>query len=602
MARREVGRRTRRRSSRATPRRWLPFLALIALVAGIVAVERRSDDAAGPDSRVDAAAARLPVAAEVDALSTAWYCSGGTSGIAAGAAAPVEDEDDGDDGDGDEDGDDDDNGDDGDEDAAGDVEADLSVVIANAAAEDAVAEVAAVGPEAAADTTVEVPARSRTRVQASDLLDDGWVGLTVEVLGGDVTVEREVVGEDGFSLSPCASQASTRWYVPSGSTELGAEEHLVLFNPFPDGASVEITFSTDDGPRAPGALRAVSVPGRSVRVVPLDDLPSRRPLVATRIEARAGRIVVDRLQSYDGSGEATVGADGIEQEVPLGLTSTPAIPEAAPRWFFPDAVLASGYRQELVIHNPSDEAAEIDVVLTYEEPERQPELEPVQLRLRADEVVTVDLAGAEGLDGGLGLTVDVRSLEGIPVLAELIVFGRPLLPPSPVTDLDAEGDGGDGGEIPPEEREDDPDGDGDDGDDSGEGTAGPSDPFPGFTVVAGSPVAATEWLLASFGPLDGREASVVVANPGTEPVEVSVEEFAAGDRGATDPPTLTVPPGDRRVVDLDAAERRSALRLTADGPIVVGSAIFGDDGTGLSQALATPRPGTVDVLPTSPTR
>ena len=210
-------------------------------------------------------------------------------------------------------------------------------------------------------------------------------------------------GPLGFDAGPCTTQASDRWYVPSGSTLRGAEEYLSLFNPFPDTASVTVSFATNTGPRTPRALRALSIPGGSVRVVEAQRDHHRsvghrhdhhRPI-------RPG--VVDRVQTYDGTGDPLGVAVEGETEVdptaapaPEGLISTVAIPMHAPRWVFTGARVSPGIRTQFAIYNPSREAAEIEVRLTYEAPDRNPAIETVGLTVRPREQAIVDLADVLG--------------------------------------------------------------------------------------------------------------------------------------------------------------------------------------------------------------
>lgn len=523
MARRQAARHARR-VRRITPRRWLPFLALVAVIAASVAVSRQ-DQAPDPvRDRPPAPATRLPVASRADALSTAWYCAGGS---ASGAEGPAE----------------------------------LSVVIANAESRGATAEVTAVGSEGGeASTRVTVPANGRVRVVGSDLLSDAWIGMSVEVLGGRATVEREVSGPLGFDVSPCSAAAATRWYVPSGSTVRGAQLDLVLFNPFPDDTSVDITFATDEGLRSPRALKGFSVPGRSVRVVPQDALPARRPEVAATISARTGRLVVDRVQRYDGTGDAVAGTgdDPVASPAPVGMASTAAIPARAARWIFPDAVVVEGTRTQLAVFNPSTRSARVDVIVAHEDPERYPEVEPIELTLRPRSEELVDLTQVVGISPGAPFSLDVRSLDGVAVIAEQLSFGVPAAETAP--------------------------------------DASAAEPVSGFAVVPGAPVAATSWLLASRGSSSRRAATVVVANPGARSVKVQVAELTDGRREAVAGAAMTVGPGERRVVDLAAGATSAALLVTAEGPVVVGHTVVGLRGRGVAQALATPFPETVEPL------
>lgn len=541
MARRSAGRHTRR-VRRSTPRRWLPFLVLIALAgAAVVATDDTPDTAS---SVVDTPAAQLPVAAGPDALSTAWYCSGTAQG---------------------EDG-----------------IAELSVVIANVAERGATAEIVVSGTNGERRrTVVDVPAAGRTRVAAADILRAGWVGMTVEVLGGQATVEREVSGPAGLDVSPCSSNASNRWYVPSGSTVQGAQEHLVLYNPFPDTTSVDISFATDAGRRSPRALQGFSVPGRSIRVVPVENLPAARPELATRVVARTGRLVVDRVQTYDGTGDPVVGAGeaAVQTPAPTGLAATPAIPATATRWLFPQVVNQPGTRTQVAIDNPSGRDASIDLVITFEEPDLVPEVEPIQVEIPAGRQDLVDLTDLVDITPGAPYQVEVRSLGEARVVAEQLVFGAvPSSEPVPA-DPDAGGEEGEPTEADPEAE------------------AEPAEPVAGLAVVSGSPVAASRWLLASRGGSSQRTASLVVANPGPEDVEVTVRQAEQGNRSDVASATILVPAGDRRVLDLTDATVNPALVISADGPVVVSNHIIASGGPDISQALATPFPDTVVVLP-----
>jgi hypothetical protein len=555
MARRTRGRHGRR-FRRATPRRWLPFVALLGITAGAVVVANQATGPQEASRAVDLPSTLMPVAAEPDALSTAWYCAGGTA-------------------------------------RGGDGPAELSVLIANAAGTGAQADVAVVGSDGQREaTSIAVPASGQIRVNGPDLVSADWIAMTVEVLGGRATVEREVSGPDGIDVSPCSTNASARWYVPSGSTVRGASEQLMLFNPFPDATSVDISFATDEGRRTPRGVQGLSIPGRSLRVVPAGDLPARRPEVATSIVARTGRIVVDRVQVYDGTGDPVTGsADGaVDPPAPQGLASTAAVPAPSARWLFPHAVKDAGTRTQVAVYNPGPSEAEIDVVITYEQPDRFTEVEPLALTVRGGQQEVLDLSDVAEIVDGAGFTIDVRSLEGVPVVAEQLVFGAVASDP---TDVPAQGEAVTEEEpieaVPAEETPPDDD-----------AAAAEEVASPGFAVLAGSPVAASEWLLAGRAGSDDQVATVVVANPGQAEVAVQAEEIDRGRRSLVAGATVTVPAGDRRTLDLADAGVDTALLVRADGPVVVARSAVIIDGTGIVWSLATPLPETaVRLLPGS---
>lgn len=513
MARRTAARR-RRRTRRLTPRRWLPFLALSALVAAATIVE--SDRTVLTPEQVDATldVATLPAVARADAIGTAWYCAGGSAA-----------------------------GDDG--------IAELTVVLANDADVGAKAEVTAItedGDEVV--EAVDVPANGRARVRLADLVDGEWAASTVEVRGGRVAVEREVRGPLGLDSAPCSTEASDRWYVASGATERGAELYLSLFNPFPDATSVDISFATDSGPREPRALSGLSIPARSVRVVRVADDVTDRTAIATSVRVRSGRVVVDRIQTYDGTGEPLPDAGVAEgSPAPSGLVSTLASPVRADRWIVPGARLSPGVRTQVAVFNPTPDTAEIDLVVGYQEPERNPTVEPVELTLRGYQQTVVDLADVTGILPDVDLWVDVRSLDGVPLVVERRSF---FADPASRT---------------------------------------------GAVVSLASPFAATRWLVAQGGNTQARTTTVQVANPGPADAVVTVVQIGGGVRADLPSAEVTVPAGDRRALVLDDASAAATLVLDATGPVVVTSSLSSIEGPGIGVSPAFAYPETVVAVP-----
>src|SRR5690606_5377635 len=97
------------------------------------------------------------------------------------------------------------------------------------------------------------------------------------------------------------------------------------------------------------------VPGRSLVAVDVCAVDvCRHDQVATSIVARAGRLVVDRIQTFDGT------------EGPAGLAVTLAAPSPAPLWFLPDGFKTEGLAETVTVYNPGDVRAEVDVELVVE--------------------------------------------------------------------------------------------------------------------------------------------------------------------------------------------------------------------------------------------
>jgi hypothetical protein len=507
----------RRRRRRFTPRRWLPFVALSALVAGATVIEPGTPTVAPEQVDASLDAERLPQVTQADAISSAWYCAGGTA-----------------------------RGDDG--------PAELSLVLANLDEVGATADVTLHGPDGElGTTTLDVPANGRARLSAAELGEAEWAGATVEVRGGRVAVDREVRGPLGFDASPCATEAADRWYVPTGATVRGADLTLSFYNPFADAASVDVRLATETGRREPRALRRLSVPAGTVRTVRVGEIVTNRAEIAASVVVSAGRVVVDRVQTYDGSGDLLVDALGEESLVasvaPRGLVSTTAVPVRAERWILPSARIAEGVRTQVVVYNPGGRRAEVDVVLSYQEPERNPEIEPVQLSIPAGQRATVELAEVADLLPDTDLAIDVRSLEGVPVVAERVSF------------------------------------------------YGEAASRQGVAMGLGSPIAATEWLVVQAGSTQRRTATVQVMNPGPAAVTVTVEQATGTTRSELPEGTFELEPGDRRSVDLTGAAAAASVLVRADAAVVVSSSLSLIEGPGIGIAPAFPFPETTEDLP-----
>jgi Family of unknown function (DUF5719) len=383
--------------------RWPAVVILGGLVVAAYVIDqdhvRPEPEHAGAETPLDAQGF-LPVAAPDDALTSTWYCPGGT--------------------------------------VSEDGFADTTIVVANAGEQELSGQMT-VFPSLGERQTIDlqVAAYDRTEVHLADQITVGepdppegrednpaatnvFAGALVELGGGSVVVEQQVEGPEGADVSPCATQAADQWYFADGRTTADATELLVFFNPFPDPAVIDVTFRTERDLRTPTEFEGYVVPARSVVVENLDDYVSRRVHVAATVVARTGRLVVNRLLQLDGS------------EGPRGLEVATGASRAAEHWLFPDGVVAEGIDESFVVYNPSDTPAEVDLTIEADDVARLGEIEPFSLTIPAEgyqEVVISDeerVATALADAGGeriLRHGANVVSLNGVPVVAERLIAG-----------------------------------------------------------------------------------------------------------------------------------------------------------------------------------
>ncbi|HEX4869002.1 MAG TPA: DUF5719 family protein [Acidimicrobiales bacterium] len=380
---------------------------------------------------------------------------------------------------------------------------------------------------------VDLPAQSRVEVRLADLVQAPLAGAVVEVDGGDVSVEHHITGDLGRATAPCSTTASSSWSFPWGVTTRGNRELLVFMNPFPDDATVDITFATDEGVRQPARFEGFIVPGRSV-VGAWVDQDARRAQVSADIQVRHGRLVIDRIQTFDGTDGRT------------GMTLGLGVPTPAETWVFPAGQTGDGLLEQVVVFNPTEEVAEVEVDARLDDPGEAGPPEPFELTIPPGRYSTVDVHAEDRVPPGVGHALIVRSLNGVPVAAERVNAAN-----EPAANK-------------------------------------------GITSTTGSPFGGRTWYFPSGGPstADGRDEVLVLLNlSNDEEVSYDVAGFSGGQTIAIEGlQDQTLAPGGRAVIRLGDHIDRADLPVvvTASGAVVVERGLYRIGGLGISQSIGIP--------------
>ena len=201
--------------------------------------------------------------------------------------------------------------------------------------------------------------RSRVDVRLGDLMVAPWAAAVVELLGAEGVVEQSVIGPTGRSTSACANSAGSTWYLADGATTVDATLGILLFNPFPDDAIVDVSFSTSEGTRTPQATQGYVVPGTSVRLLQLNEI------------VRAGTHDLDdgRGPQRPGRRRPGAGLPGGRQAGPVGRGRVARAGRAV--------VVRLGRKgdqaaERITIFNPGDSDAEVDVAFYPADPSTAP--------------------------------------------------------------------------------------------------------------------------------------------------------------------------------------------------------------------------------------
>lgn len=556
-------------SSPPLGRRWPALVLIVALLVGGIVVGRDGASNETAAAAVDPSTL-LPVAAPADALGSLWFCAGQSAGE--------------------------------------DTPADGTLVIANPSEVDAVGQVEVVSSDGDREVQpLEVAAWTTERVRVADVLEAEWAAAQVETTVGTVVVEHEVTGEHGSDVAPCQTRAGDRLLLPAGATTRDATLTLLVYNPYSDAATVDISFATDDGVRRPRALQGLPVPAGAVVPVEVSPLVTVRPLVATTITARQGRVVVDRIQIFDGRGAATTEEEAAEELFTReGLTVTPAVPRAALVWSFPAGLRSDGVHEQITVFNPSEETAEVEITLALRDPQRNGVLDPFTLEVPAGEAEVFDVDAAEAVPERVTHSVEVRSTNGVPVVAErslsategtsyraqLTSTGTPVAAPSWVFAA------GPRPAAPPEGSDSTEGSDTTEGADTTDTTDGPegSDSTEGADTTEGA---------ASAGQVE----RIALFNPGDQEVEITLTAFGDGERRPLGDEPVVLAAGEHIELDLrdlgGLDEGQTSLLVEADAPITAERRLISvspdpesDDAPGIggSTAIGVPLPPGIVVL------
>jgi hypothetical protein len=402
---------------------------------------------------------------------------------------------------------------------------------------------------------VEIAAHSRLDVPLSDLVDAPLAGAIVEAAGAPIVVDHQVTSEEGGrATAPCSTTAATSWTFPWGVTSRGARELLVFMNPFPDDASLDIAFATDEGARDTLRFRNFVVPGRSVVGAYIDDPggAQRQAQVSAQVNVRSGRLVVDRIQIFGSDDD-----DDLE-----GITLGLGAPVPAETWIFPDGNIAEGVREQIVVFNPSEDVAEVEVELRLDDPETNAPPEPYELTVLPGRFSIIDLpdpladpAAPPRVPLGVAHTSIVRSLNGVAIAAERVIIAN-----APNSTL-------------------------------------------GVGATLGSPLLAPTWYFAAGGIIPGeRDEFLTLFNGSLDEIATfSVSALADGQLlPLADLQDGEIAPGGRVSIRMSEHSERERLPIvvTADGPIVAERGLYRINGRGISQSMGIPL--AVDVVVPDP--
>ncbi|MGH9066244.1 MAG: DUF5719 family protein [Acidimicrobiales bacterium] len=390
---------TRRSPPTDGRRRLTAVLVIIALLVGAAAVDQVQGPAQAATAPVVNRSGSPTAVAPVSALSSSWYCqvataasppAGGngstsTTGVPKPAQAPTKSK----------------SQSQSKSKAPGRARA--SILLANTGAAPVHGTVSTGSGRSRRSMAVTVPAMGHVLVDESKLSAAPDVAATVALDGGGVAVQQRLTGPGGTSTSTsnCASAPSAHWYFASGSTAGGDQLLVSLYNPLPTSAIADLSFATDKGRFVPSDDQGIVVPGGQQVVLDVGLHVQQRPIVATHVHVRLGRLVASETEI----GKAAPGP---------GTWMALGAPATARTWHFPAGLVAKGAGEHLDLFNPSSSPAKVKVALGL----ASGSAEPIQLSVPPRSVVDLAAASQHRIPPGTLFALVVSSVNDVGIVAQ----------------------------------------------------------------------------------------------------------------------------------------------------------------------------------------
>jgi hypothetical protein len=218
----------------------------------------------------------------------------------------------------------------------------------------------------------------------------------------------------GAGAALCSESPSDTWYFPVGSSEIGTNERLLLYNPFPGDAVASVRFFAPTGPQEiTGGLDEVAVPSRGWTEVAVNNfVKAGQKLISARVHAERGRLIAWRVLFTKVEGRAP------------GVGFTLGAPEGSDTWYFPHGMLGDDVEQRLTLFNPTDEEAHATVTIVSGDVDFVPTDDLTEIQLEPGTSQQISLSKVrikEGVDLAHS-SVIVAAERGVPIIVERTLY------------------------------------------------------------------------------------------------------------------------------------------------------------------------------------
>lgn len=247
-------------------------------------------------------------------------------------------------------------------------------------------------------------------------------GASREIIGFGGEVVASAVGSvtgagGGLVAARCSKTASPEWHFAEGSSAIGFDQRLAIYNPFPDEAVVSISLYTRKGEQGNANLaEGRAVPAGETIEVELNQFIRQQRFVGMSVRANRGRVIAWRVMTVNG------------EDRPEGTQFTLGATSPAETWHFPEGALEDGVDERISLLNPTAEEAIATLSLsTATESVQPPRL--VEVVIPPHSLLPLPLSdyvgGPQRKMGGAGVVV--RTTSGTVVAERTVYYDTGLL-------------------------------------------------------------------------------------------------------------------------------------------------------------------------------
>jgi uncharacterized repeat protein (TIGR01451 family) len=259
---------------------------------------------------------------------------------------------------------------------------------------------------------IRVAAHSRATIEAATVpgLESANFSTLIEAderVVADRTMTWDKTRYGSHAERGTLTRTATTWYLAEGATHGNFSLFYLIQNPGDTAANVEITFLLPT-PKPPVVL-PLTVPAHTRYTLPVDEVPGLEMEEMAGIVRSTNNqpIVVERAMYLNTPTQAFAGG-----------TSAAGVTDPATRWFLAEGATGPFFDMFILIGNPSEQTAQIE--MTYLLPDGSRITKPIEVAGLSRKTINVELEDPRLLNAAISTIV--TSTNAVPVVVERVMW------------------------------------------------------------------------------------------------------------------------------------------------------------------------------------